>query len=200
MNLLVSAHRCVQARPVQAGFTLVEVLVTVVILAVGLLGLASLQGRANLTQMEAYQRSTALALVKDMGSRVPAAREDLDDFRIVFGNQVLGMDGNPPACGAGTGAARHRCEWHRALSGVGTEAAGQNIAAPIGIRGCVLEVAPPTNALAEFLVVAVWQGLTPTASPPAGSPGADCAPDVEFGEGLRRAVVTRVLIPRLTGT
>lgn len=44
----------------QTGFSLLEVLVTVLILAFGLLGLAGLQARTMTTEMESYQRSVAL--------------------------------------------------------------------------------------------------------------------------------------------
>ncbi|MDP1679332.1 MAG: prepilin-type N-terminal cleavage/methylation domain-containing protein [Candidatus Nitrotoga sp.] len=42
------------------GFSLIEVLITIVILMVGLPRLASLQGRALTSQLESYQRSQAL--------------------------------------------------------------------------------------------------------------------------------------------
>ena len=57
-----------------AGFSLIEVLVTILILMVGLLGLAGLQSRALTAQMEAYQRSQALILLKDMADRINANR------------------------------------------------------------------------------------------------------------------------------
>lgn len=56
------------------GFSLIEVLVTIVILLIGLLGLAGLQGRALTSQMESYQRSQALILLKDMADRIDANR------------------------------------------------------------------------------------------------------------------------------
>ena len=56
------------------GFSMIEVLVTLVILMIGLLGLAGLQGKAMTTQMESYQRSQALILLKDMVDRINANR------------------------------------------------------------------------------------------------------------------------------
>jgi prepilin-type N-terminal cleavage/methylation domain-containing protein len=44
------------------GFTLIEVLIALVILAFGLLSLARAQARASLTEIEARQRTQALAL------------------------------------------------------------------------------------------------------------------------------------------
>ena len=52
----------------QAGTSLVEVLVTIVITAIGLLGLAGMQSRLQTSEMESYQRAQALLLLEDMAS------------------------------------------------------------------------------------------------------------------------------------
>ncbi|MDC9725492.1 MAG: type IV pilus modification protein PilV [Gammaproteobacteria bacterium] len=54
------------------GFTLVEVLVTVVIMAMGLLGLAGLQTTSLRYNLDAEQRGTAVQLVYDMSERMRA--------------------------------------------------------------------------------------------------------------------------------
>jgi len=54
------------------GFTLVEVLVTVVIMAIGLLGLAGLQVNALRNNLSAEQRAKAAQLVYDMSDRMRA--------------------------------------------------------------------------------------------------------------------------------
>ena len=64
----------------QRGVSLVEVLVAMVILAVGLLGLVGLQGRLHVLQMESYQRAQALILLHDMGSRIMLNRNNADDY------------------------------------------------------------------------------------------------------------------------
>ncbi len=56
----------------QAGFTLIEILVTVVILAVGLLGLAGLQATSLKYNSTAYQRSQATSLAYDIIDRMRA--------------------------------------------------------------------------------------------------------------------------------
>ncbi len=56
----------------QQGFTLVEVLVSMVILAIGLLGLAAMQGRALKDNQDAYFYSQASLLAYEMGDRVKA--------------------------------------------------------------------------------------------------------------------------------
>ena len=52
------------------GSSLIEVLITILILMVGLLGLAGLLGVAQTSQMESYQRSQALILLKDIQDRI----------------------------------------------------------------------------------------------------------------------------------
>lgn len=58
----------------QQGFTLIEVMVAVVVLAVGLLGLAGLQATSLRFNDSAYQRSQATALAYDMADRMRANR------------------------------------------------------------------------------------------------------------------------------
>lgn len=189
-------HRCSESKQAQKGFSLLEVLVSIVILAIGLLGLAGLQTKANEIEMEAYQRSVALMLVQDMADRVSAGRKYVDTFKtqslVTYG---VG-DGQPTACADTADVSAQLCEWSNAMKGAAEATAKGNIGAPIGMRGCLISIPPTDGALGEFFVVGVWQGLMPTASPPANTPGAQCAADVVFGAGLRRAVVTRVLIPK----
>lgn len=54
------------------GFTLIEVLVAMVVLAVGLLGLASLQALALKDNQDAYFRSQANFLIYEMSDRIRA--------------------------------------------------------------------------------------------------------------------------------
>ena len=60
--------------PRQGGLTLVEVLVSVVILLVGLLGLAALMTNSQKAEAESYQRAQALLLLQDMVGRINANR------------------------------------------------------------------------------------------------------------------------------
>ncbi|TMH30961.1 MAG: type IV pilus modification protein PilV, partial [Betaproteobacteria bacterium] len=57
------------------GFTLIEVLISMLIMAIGLLGLAGMQAVAQRAEVESYQRAQALVLVQDMVDRVNANRK-----------------------------------------------------------------------------------------------------------------------------
>ena len=54
------------------GFTLIEVLVSVIIFSIGLLGLASLHGFSIKENQEAYSYSQATLLAYEMGDRIKA--------------------------------------------------------------------------------------------------------------------------------
>ena len=56
------------------GFTLIEVLVTLVILTFGLLGIAGLMAKGQRASFEAFERQQAVALASDMAERVRANR------------------------------------------------------------------------------------------------------------------------------
>ncbi len=72
-----NARACQPARHAsrQAGFTLIEVLVTLVVLSLGLLGLAALQSHSMKTTHSAYLHSQAALYAHDMLDRMRANRE-----------------------------------------------------------------------------------------------------------------------------
>lgn len=170
----------------QHGTSMVEVLVTIVILAIGLLGLAGLQSRLQVSEMEAYQRAQALILLNDMASRVTANRANVASYLVDPGSPVGG--------GGCDGYVGDLGEWCNALQGAGETAGGNNVGAMVGGRGCVEDLGG-----GEYLVTVAWQGLTPISAPPAGVAcgageydGGNCADD-----RCRRVVTTRVAIADL---
>ena len=81
----------------QRGTSLVEVLVTIVILAFGLLGLAGLQSRLQISDMEAYQRAQALVLLEDYTSRITSNRGQAVDYVTGAGSPIGGDAACPVA-------------------------------------------------------------------------------------------------------
>jgi len=105
----------------QRGFTLIEILVTVIVLAIGLLGLAGLQATTLRFNSSAYSRSQATNLAYDiadrMRSNVRAARNGAYDIAI---------GANPSGA---TLAAQDLREWRIALTNalpVGTGGIARN--------------------------------------------------------------------------
>ena len=206
----------------QRGFTLIEILVTIVILVFGLLGIVGLQAKATNVEMEAYQRGQALSLLRDMESRIAASRGVVSDG---FTQNALSSTNGSVYLGAGAGAADftdadgdcvppanvataaerlvaakyEACEWGRQLQGVSAQEGTTNVGAMIGARGCLIRMDPPENsAVADFYIVVVWQGVAKGSEPPALSPAGLCASGVNYGAGLRRGMSVRVLVPHLT--
>lgn len=68
------------------GFTLIEVLVSMLVLAVGLLGLAGLQARSLGNNANAYNRSQATQLAYDLADRM---RANLADAQLYAGSTYV---------------------------------------------------------------------------------------------------------------
>lgn len=65
----------------QRGFTLLEVLITLVILAIGLLGLAGMQAIGLKNNSSAYQRSQATQMAYDIADRMRANIAAIGNYR-----------------------------------------------------------------------------------------------------------------------
>lgn len=71
--------------PTQSGFTLIEVMVAVVVLSIGLLGLAGLQATGLRHNQSASFRSTATVLAYDITDAMRANRTDARDGKYAIG-------------------------------------------------------------------------------------------------------------------
>lgn len=181
-----------RARTLQRGASMVEVLVTLVIIAFGLLGMAGLQMRLQVSEMESYQRSQALLLLNDMASRISTNRTNAASY--VVAGAVYGTDSTcATAASTDSTVVRDLVEWNCALLGAGEEIGASKLGAMIGGRGCVESLS------GDYMVTVVWQGLTPISAPPASVTcgaglynGGTCTADL-----CRRAVTTIVRIGAL---
>jgi type IV pilus assembly protein PilV len=138
------------------GITMIEVLVTIVILAFGMLGLAGLQNKVNIGMLESYQRSQAVILLNDMAERMkalppvpcrnikvsgtvtrcdpnsatvnPAYAPAVAAIQAYATSTALGTGDSPAAScsGLATQAARDKCEWSKALQGSNETTGGAN--------------------------------------------------------------------------
>jgi len=101
------------------GFTLVEVLVTVVILSLGLLGLAGLQLSSLRDNTSAEQRGKAAQLVYDMVDRMRTSR---DNNNLILLNAYTNPAAQDASCKTMVGcnrtalAGHDRFEWEREIA------------------------------------------------------------------------------------
>lgn len=178
----------------QRGALLIEVLVTIVILAIGLLGLAGLQARLQLSEMESYQHAQALILLNDMSSRIATNRN------AALGYVTATALGAGMTCPAATATATQReqdtREWCVTLQGAAEKSGANDVGAMVGGRGCVQSAGANT-----YMVTVAWQGLVPISAPPASvvcgqnqynTAGTSCINDL-----CRRAITTIVRIATL---
>jgi type IV pilus assembly protein PilV len=168
----------------QSGATMMEVLVAIIITIVGLLGLAGLQARINVSEMESFQRAQALVLLQDMVDRINANRKNAATY--ITATPVgtgVGIDD----CAGKFDAALDLCQWNNSLLGAAESAGGLKVGAMIGARGCVqqLSATPPQ----QYLVSVVWQGLNATVAP-----ATTCGSGQYGSETTRRAVVASIMI------
>lgn len=177
----------------QTGVSLVEVLVTMVVLAFGLLGLAAFQSKAQVGSIESYQRAQAAVLLQDMQSRLSGNSADaasyVTDTPLGTGN-AMDTDCRLVA----PGSARDKCEWNAALKGAAEQRDGVLGGAMQGARGCIAELRPANTAAgvctpAVYLVSVSWQGLHATRAPTH-----TCGKDQYGAETNRRTIAARVAV------
>lgn len=193
--------RPLNVRNRQGGTAMIEVLVTLLILLIGLLGLAGLQMQAQRSEMESYQRVQALVLLQDMVGRINANRKVASCYAVTTdttnGTPFLGTSSTmgTPACTAGTVeqnamAVQDMQDWQNLLLGAAEAAAGGNVGAMIGARGCVSPAPGDPNL---YTVTVAWQGLGATFAPV----GQNCGKNQYGNEAQRRVVSLTVRIANL---
>lgn len=184
----------------QRGTSMIEVLVTIVILAFGLLGLAGMQMRVQSNEFESYQRAQALVMLSDMAERIKVNSANAANY--VSAN-ALGTGTAAATCTAPTTAAEMAaydlCDWSNLLKGASEVKSGAKIGAMEGARGCITQIQAP-NATAGtctpgiYQVAVAWQGQNATVAPSitcgSGSYGSD--------DAFRRVISTRVSMPLLS--
>jgi type IV pilus assembly protein PilV len=172
----------------QRGVSLFEALITIVILAFGILGLTNLQARMQKAEVESYARSQALVLLDDMAARLSANRANAAAYVALAatGSAAGTGDAQPTDCtGVAFGADRDVCEWSNGLKGSSELSGGNATGAMIGGRGCIDDI--PGSAPPSYRISVVWQGLNPTVAPSVG-----CAQNL-YGTDTYRRVVTKIV-------
>jgi type IV pilus assembly protein PilV len=158
----------------QQGFTMLEILVSLLLIVFGLLGMLGLQAQATIAEFESYQRGQALILAQDMVDRINANRKAGLCYALTdpaSGTPQLGSGSATPVCAAAVGtpvtramATQDLADWHQALLGAAERTGGTTgtrVGAMLNARGCVT-----FNAVTQLFRVAVaWQGMGPTVAP-----------------------------------
>jgi type IV pilus assembly protein PilV len=179
----------------QRGTTMMELLVTILILAFGMLGLAGMQAKVHLAEMESYQRAQAIVLLSDMMERINANRGAAPSYVTATAVPLgTGNTSQPTSCTTlAMGVARDQCEWHYALLGSAERSGTTNIGAMIGARGCIEQVQAsspaPACVPATYRVTVAWQGINDTVAPVLA-----CGAGSYGSTTLRRAISANVSV------
>jgi len=178
------------------GFSIIEVLITLLVFSVGLLGYASLQHRAQKAQLEVYQRVYALNLIDYMVDQIRANPIAQGCYGLASTEVGTGYSGSYGCSSYGTANTQAQVvaavnEWSDLLKGTSEVSGGNNVGGLLNARGCIVY----DNVNETYLVSVVWQGLVETVAPTSTSCGS-----TSYGGSsskLRRAVTYTLQTPTL---
>lgn len=166
----------------QRGSTMIETLVTILIVSFAMIGVAGMQYRAARTELDSYQRSQATILLGDMAARITANRGNA----AAYVAEDVGAE--PQDCaGLGTVAQADLCAWGALLRGARERQDGREVGALVSGLGCVRS--PEPNL---FVITIAWQGMVTS-----GAAQTDCGVTRITDAELRRSVSTVVRIASL---
>jgi type IV pilus assembly protein PilV len=181
----------------ERGTSMVEVLVTMVILAFGLLGVAALQTKVGVAEMESYQRAQALLALSQISERMNANPSQAGAY-VTAGALGTG-DAQPATCTNPAGSpALDLCEWSNSLKGAAEQSGSAKVGGMTEARGCITQLQAPNPALGVctagvYQVAVAWQGLVQTVTP-----NLACGAGSYGNDSYRRVVATTVTVPTTT--
>jgi type IV pilus assembly protein PilV len=205
-TMLVVNFGHVRERARQGGFTLIEVLVTFVILAVGVLGIVSLLSVSKTSEYEAVQRARAVTMADGMLERIRNNPTGLVAYVTGLGSSEAigdGSQGTEPApnctdaaCDPDELALHDLWSWEQVLDGTGvtvdTSTATAGLAEP---RGCITFLArPPWQRSGQLLVLLQWRGLQESTDGVAAGDDVCGAGATAGSDGYRRQVTVSTFV------
>ena len=195
------------------GISLMEVLVTMIIILIGLLGIVALQAKAHVAELEAYQRSQALIILSDIVDRINVNRATASCFNITTnttaGTPYLGditggghyntaTDCTAATSAYNTMAKQTLVDIDNLLQGSAESLGGSNVGAMIGARACIsYDSASELSGVAGtglYTIIVTWQGMSGGLVSPTEM---KCAVGLYGDETKRRAVSTSFRLANL---
>jgi type IV pilus assembly protein PilV len=167
------------------GFTLIEVLITIFITAVGLLTVAGLQAASKKVNFETAQRTTATALAQDMVERMRANAIAKSSYLISDATaKTLGTDCSlaNAVCSSAELAAFDVYQWGQKLLGSEeTDASGSVTGGLVSPTGCITY----DGTRKVYRVAVAWRGYSALGAAPTGTAANSSILDT-CGNGLGR--------------
>lgn len=191
----------------QRGASLLEVLVALLVVSLGLLGIASLFARSQLMADESHQRFLALSIAHEMVERLSANREqavDLSGSDYVTATPASTTLGSTApsgfvncassTCNSAQVAIFDLTNFHNALVGAQKQSGGSSVNTLSVPRGCVefLGTAGSNDNPPRFRISVTWQGRQAGVALP--NTVSTCASSIYNDETLRRIVSLEVQV------
>ena len=178
----------------QRGVGLIEVLISVFILAVGMLSLATMQLTAKRASYEATQRSIATSLARDIVERMRGNPDQLDAYVVTnVGDEDSLLDApavncSNASCTPGNLAEYDLTDWESLLVGVTEKLGGNNAGGLVAPRACI------TNLSGTVTIAIAWRGVASLTNPADSGCGEDVVglyddPDEAEGNNFRRRLL-----------
>ncbi|MBQ0797954.1 MAG: type IV pilus modification protein PilV [Porticoccaceae bacterium] len=167
LNMLIESRRGerVGMRYLQQGVGLIEVLIAVLVLSVGILGVAALQITGKQALSDASQRSVATGLARDIAERMRSNPSELESYETTLGGGTITEPSTcrNSNCTTAQLAARDLFEWEQLLDGADeTVVIGgvtTNTGGLVNPRACI------THTLGKITVAIAWRGTTDQLNP-----------------------------------
>ena len=183
----------------QSGFGLIEILITILVLAVGLLSAASLQLLSKRSNYDAAQRTTAAHLAQDLLERMRSNSAALNDYVPAgeLGGDTLGdvpvVNCADPGvnCTPADVAAYDLWQWEEVLDGELENANGAAAGGLSAPTACVN--GPGFGGTGTYSISIAWRGMTELDDPELDDCGAGTG---KYGDGdrYRRVLVIRTFL------
>ena len=190
----------------EEGMLMIEVLITILIVSIGLLGIAAMFMRSQVVSDEAYQRYQALDMAHQLSEQLSTNRTEANlgaASAYVTGTTGGALPGAPsftPAtacspCTPSEMAAKDLTLFNDLIIGAQKTQGSSKISALIAARGCVefLGDSATVEDPPRYRISVVWQGRQASTDIPSG--GSDCGGLTLYGtDKLRRIVSLEVQV------
>lgn len=190
----------------QSGFTLIEVMISAVILSIGVVGIVSVLTMTKVFQHESIQRARAVELADGIFERIrrnPAGVAGYDTGLLApLGAASTGDEPDPncrgTSCDAAQLASHDLWDWERLLDGASTTIVdGEDTINTVGlrnVRACIDFTADADRVNTGIVdVIIQWQGINETSDAVAAS-GVECGDAGEEDPTWRQLIVSSYVI------
>ncbi len=144
-----------------SGFTIIEALIALLVMAVGLLGVAALQVQSKRANMHAVQRTLASVQANDILERMRNNATRLSDYITTVGGQTVSSEPSPActdsnSCTPPQLAAHDLWVWEQVIDGAGELNDGDFTGGLVLPTACV--AGPGGGGSGIYTVTIVWRG------------------------------------------